>query len=217
MSIGQMCRKILGPKYFKHVGKIYRRFFVDLEAVASALPAIPAGGHLLDVGGGDGELINHIVTRFPNIKITMIDIAPKIGNFIDPNFKSKVTILPGVSMADYKIKYLSENGPIDYILISDVLHHVMPADRAVFFCDLAALVNANTKIIIKDIEPGYLKSHLSYWADKYISGDKTVSLIGRDVVVTSLRKIFPQINYYETDLLQKNKPNYCLVFSSGKK
>ena len=191
---------------------MYRRFFVDLELVARNFPEIGAGKHLLDIGGGDGELINHLARRFPTLKVTMMDIASKIGNFVEAQYLNNVEMLPATSMADYRGKYLSNN-PIDYILVSDVIHHVPPAHRPQFFKDLALLVNNGTTIIIKDIEPGYIKSKLSYWADKYISGDKTVSLTSRKEAVDYMKIIFPQINYYETKLLSQNRPNFCMVFT----
>ena len=65
MTPGQMVRRILGPRLFPIVGDFYRSLFVNLEKVVDSFPAIPAGGHVLEVGGGHGQLLNHVLGRFP--------------------------------------------------------------------------------------------------------------------------------------------------------
>lgn len=102
-----------------------------------------------------------IVGRW-GIKVTMIDIASQIGVALRPEFRDEVTIMPGTSIADYSPL---RRGIPDYILISDVVHDIRVADRKTFFLDIHELVGTNrVRIIIKDIEPGYFRSHLSWLA-----------------------------------------------------
>lgn len=213
MTLGKLFRKLLGPKYFGYAGKAYRRIFVDLEKVAQSLPEMPPGSRLLDIGGGDGALINAIRKRFPAIKISMIDISDSIGHMIDEKYKNSIEFLPSTSMAQFKERRSHGPSGIDFILISDVVHHVAPEKRVHFFSDLAKLIGENTAVIIKDIEPGHFISKLSYWADKYISGDRTVALTCKTELIKLMAENFPAIHYYESDLFRRNKPNFSLVFS----
>jgi 2-polyprenyl-3-methyl-5-hydroxy-6-metoxy-1,4-benzoquinol methylase len=213
MSPGEMFRKLLGPKYFKYAGRFYRSIFVDLKKVVQCLPEIPPDCHILDIGGGDGDMINYIRKRFPKTKISMIDIAGSIGNLIEEEHKSEINLFPVTSIVDFHKRYILELPEIDFILISDVIHHIKKELRRQFFVELKELVNENTIVIFKDIEPGYFISKLSYWADKYISCDKNVELTSKNEITNLMRENFPEIYFYETQLFQRNRPNFSLIFS----
>jgi cyclopropane fatty-acyl-phospholipid synthase-like methyltransferase len=213
LSIGELSRKLLGPKYFKYAGRLYRNIFVDVKKVVQFFPEMPNDSHLLDIGGGDGDMINYIKERFPEVKISIIDIAESIGSLVEKQYKREINLFPGTSIIDYYNKYFHRLPKIDYILISDVIHHVKKEFRMQFFVDLKELVNENTVIIFKDIEPGYFISKLSYWADKYISNDKNVELTSKNEITNLMKENFPEIYFYETRLFQRNRPNFSLVFS----
>ena len=55
---------------FPIVGDRYRRFFVDLDRVASYVPPLPPGSRVLDVGGGEGQFIDHVLARQPELEVT---------------------------------------------------------------------------------------------------------------------------------------------------
>jgi 2-polyprenyl-3-methyl-5-hydroxy-6-metoxy-1,4-benzoquinol methylase len=213
MTIGKLFRKLLGPRYFKSAGKVYRSIFVDLKKVAQSFPEMKSGSHLLDIGGGDGELINYLKKLFPDIKIYMIDIANSIGISIDKKYIDEIMLLPSTSINKFYENHTAEVPEINFILISDVIHHIVPKDRKQFFFDLSRLIKQETVVVFKDIEPGYFISKLSYLADKYISGDKTVELTSKNEIIKLMKENFPEIYVYETNLIQKNHPNFLLVFS----
>jgi len=211
MSIGSTVRKVLGEKLFSVAGRYYRAIFVNLDEVAKAVdPYIPDHGLLLDIGGGDGEPLNHLLQIRPNLKITMIDLSPNIGGAIKDEFLNRVTRLPQTSIRDY----INAKRPLpSAIMINDVIHHVPQEHRDEFFKDLKDLVQAseNCNTIIKDIEPGAFRSTLSIWADVYISGDKNVKLISRDELKNGLISVFESVRFEETSLFTKDKPNYAIV------
>src|SRR3990172_5932074 len=70
VSAGQLARRLLGDRWFPVVGRLYRRLFVDLRKVAEGLPKVPEGGHVLDVGAGDGELVNLLLPLNPGATAT---------------------------------------------------------------------------------------------------------------------------------------------------
>ena len=211
MSVGGFARKLLGDRFFPIAGHYYRAIFVDLEKVArAAVDEIPQGALVLDIGGGDGAPLNCLLRLRPDISVTMIDLNPWIGGAVAPELRSRVVMWPGTSVRDYIVG----GGPKpDCIMISDVIHPIPVHHRDQFFKDVRELVgDGRPPVIIKDVEPGDPRSYLSLWADRYISGDKTVSLISRAELGRAMAKAFGHVDARETALFREDRPNYSMVF-----
>ncbi len=214
MTIGKVARKVLG-KRFDTVGRMYRRFFLDVDAFVSELPEFKDGAIVADIGGGDGEIIEKILSAYPKLSVRMIDPSPQIGRMISEKNRSRVELYAGHTMSTYRER--EEYAPVDYVIVSDVLHHIPSQDRETFFDELVGLCDERSCLIIKDIQPGHIKSFLSLFSDKVISGDKNTALIDRDRVVGCIKKRFSAVDVQETKLHQINAPNYCLVFTGFKR
>jgi hypothetical protein len=201
---GALARRALGP-LFPIAGRAYRRLFVDLDAVARVIP--PTDGLILDVGGGDGQQLAALLRLNPRARAVLIDIAPHVGSFLSPSERSRVELLPATPLRDYP-------GPRpDLVLLSDVVHHVPPTERQALLADLRALMgDAAFTLVVKDVEPGSLKARLTWLADRYISGDREVALIGRRSLCALVATTWPELVCYETPLFRRAPPNYCLVF-----
>ena len=62
MPIGPFVRHLVGPRLERGLSDLYRRVFVDLDVVADVLAReCPENARILDIGGGDGELINKLL------------------------------------------------------------------------------------------------------------------------------------------------------------
>jgi 2-polyprenyl-3-methyl-5-hydroxy-6-metoxy-1,4-benzoquinol methylase len=212
MSLGCFSRKVLGRQLFKVAAHHYRAFFVDLKKVArTTAEYVPPNAHVIDVGGGDGEPLNYLLRLRPDIKVTMIDLREGIGLLIDEQLSPRITIMPRTSVRQYAVR---KSTPAQCVLVSDVIHHVPVHERATFLADLSDLVNrTQARIIIKEIEPGNVRARLSEFADRYISGDKKVSLISKSALKTLAESVFGQVTIEETSLFLEDNPNYSLVFS----
>lgn len=211
MAIGPMVRQSLGPRAFTVVGRAYRSIFVDLDKVARAtVRHIPDNALVLDVGGGDGEPLNHIMALRSDIRVTMIDLSPTIGQSVRDTYRNRVDVMPETSVRQY---YERNGAPPQVVLINDVLHHVPVPSRPAFFHDLGLVMRRGEgiRLIIKDVEPGGLRATLGYLADRYISGDRHVSLVSRATLVSSLESSFGAISITETTLYSDDSPNYSLV------
>jgi hypothetical protein len=211
MSLGSLARAALGNSLFPIVARGYRAVFVDLKKVVDCLPPFPPGSHLLDIGGGDGEMINLILTRNPGLQVTMLDLSARLGSFLKPELRERVVVLPGTSLERYaSMPHAHPN----FVLISDVVHHVPPASRAAFFEDLrTVLAGRGTVLIVKDLEPGHFRSLLSELADRYVSGDRNVELVGQERMAALVRKTFGAVALRDTDLFRVDKPNYAQIFT----
>jgi 2-polyprenyl-3-methyl-5-hydroxy-6-metoxy-1,4-benzoquinol methylase len=194
------------------IGRHYRAFFVDLDLVAQALAAaIPPGARVLDVGGGDGVPLNHLLGLRADIHVTTIDPAPQVGQWIEPEHAPRVVRRPRTTLANY---LAGHDDPPDVVLMVDVLHHIPPPDRAKFFGGIADLLRRapGMRIIIKDVEPGSPRALLGYWADRYVTGDTLISPVGRDEVRALVSATLGPLRVEETVLFAADKPNYALVF-----
>jgi len=207
-SLGALARALLGKK-FHSFARYYRAVFVDLDAVASVLSeALPHGALVLDVGGGDGAPLNHLLTERPDLEIAMLDVASSVGGAIETRYEAQVSRFPQTALRDY-------SGPRpDAVLVMDVVHHVPEHDRALFFRDLSVFVRANhvATLVIKDVAPGHVRSVMGWFADRYVSGDKNVRLVSPDSLKLHLSEAFEgKCTITDTALRGLDPPNYCLV------
>lgn len=212
MPLGATARRLLGPRYFRVVGRWYRAIFVDLAKVAVALAEVlPAESHVLDVGGGDGELLNHLLALRRDLRITTLDPAPVVGQWIEERFAKRVLCLPATSLADYIDAGRPEP---DAVLLTDVMHHIPTRARPDFLRSMAKLLERapSLRIIIKDVEPGYWRALLGYCSDRYVTGDRDVSLISRSELAGLLQQTLGHVRRVDTRLFDTDPPNYAIAF-----
>lgn len=203
LAPGQIARKLLG-RHFRPVGDVYRRLFVNLDRVVDFFDReLPRGARVLDIGGGDGALVDRLLSRRPDLTITMCDLAPAIGSFLSDKHRALVTQYPATAFADVP-------GQFDVVTIADVIHHVPVDQRDGFFTALAQSCArwGCRKIVLKDIEPGAIRSYMSLIADRYVTGDKHVVLFSRRDFAAVARRSFPDANLSSA---MPDWPNYGQV------
>jgi SAM-dependent methyltransferase len=212
VALGTVIRRVLGARLGRRAGGWYRAIYVDLAKAAAALSTvIPSAAHVLDVGGGDGQPLNHLLALRPDLKITTIDPAPVVGEWIEKRFEAQVTRLPGTSLAEYLSAGVKDP---DVILISDVLHHIPASARAGFLDSVRILLERvpRLRILVKDVEPGSWRSLLGLWSDRYITGDQGVSPISSENVARLLEQALGPLCREDTNLFRMDKPNYAIAF-----
>ena len=213
MAPGPAIRRLLGPHLARAAGRRYRAVFVDLDKLADALALmIPRDAHLLDIGGGDGEPLNHLLARRPDIRVTTIDTAPVVGQWIDARFEGRVIRMPGTSLMEYLAKDMVAP---QAVLMADVMHHVPPGSRPALVRSLGRLFERtpSLKIIIKDIEPGTWRAWLACWTDHYITGDRGVIPISQGELMRLFTSELGTLRCEHSPLLVEDSPNYAVAFS----
>ncbi len=212
MALGPLIRRSLGPRLARRAGEYYRAIYVDLAKVAAALAAvIPRDAHVLDVGGGDGQPINHLLSVRPDLTITTLDTAPVVGQWINLRYEGQVKRLPRTNLSEF---VTSPQTHPDIILIADVMHHIPRSARHKFLDSVGILLDRvpSLRIIVKDVEPGHWRALLGSWSDRYITGDQNVSLISRDDVTRLFEEVLGPLHREDTDLFKTDGPNYAIVF-----
>jgi 2-polyprenyl-3-methyl-5-hydroxy-6-metoxy-1,4-benzoquinol methylase len=209
MKIGPAFRRLLPARLERKIAGLYRSIFVDLRCVARLLaPQFPHGAKILDVGGGDGELLNHLFRARPDLHVTMVDVSATVGKFVEPQYRGKIRLLPHTLIEDH---LADAAGSYDAAVISDVLHHIPVNMRRGFIANVHKALRPHGRLLIKDIEPGHFISRLSLFSDKNISGDKGVVLISRAELVSLASQTLPAHTWSETSLLSENRPNYLVT------
>jgi hypothetical protein len=212
MALGSLIRQGLGPRLARRAGECYRAIYVDMGKVAATLAAvIPRDAHVLDIGGGDGQPINHLLSLRSDLTITTLDPAPVVGHWIDPRYDDQVERLPRTSFAEFVTR---PGAHPDVILIADVMHHIPKCARHKFVDSVGVLLDRvpRLRIIVKDVEPGHWRALLGFWSDRYVTGDRNVSLISRDDVMRLFEEVLGPLHREDTDLFKKDLPNYAIVF-----
>jgi hypothetical protein len=156
-------------------------------------------------------IVDDILRRYPDARVVMIDLASDVGRFIHPSRLDRVDVHPQTSLADYRAK---ANDAPDVILLSDVVHHVPAAEREAFCRDVARFIHAGrTTLAVKDIAPVGFRSRLSLLADRYVTGDRGVTLVDQDEMRRMFEAAIPACAGVETDLFRRDAPNYMLLFT----
>ena len=209
---GALIRRVLGARLARRAGRWYRMIFVDLTKEAAALAAaIPHDARVLDIGGGDGEHLNHLLALRPDLRITTLDLKPAVGQWIEARFENRVTRLASTSLEGYLA--LGSADP-DAILMTDVLHHIPKASRETFLDSIRVLLERvpRLRIVVKDVEPGSWRARLGLWSDRYITGDLDVSLISRENLVRLFDERLGPLRREDTNLFETDHPNYAITF-----
>lgn len=208
MKFGPAIRALLPSTFERSAARVYRSVFVDLKKVAECIaPFLPKDARLLDIGGGDGELLNALLALRPDVSVTMVDVAESVGKFVESQHMKRVQLLPGTSIESH-VETLTM--PYDAALVSDVVHHLPATYRPQFLGSVYRALAPGGSIFVKDIEPGYFIAGLSLFCDKYVSGDRGVMLISQEELCQLANARLPQHTATEIGLYDRDRPNYIM-------
>jgi 2-polyprenyl-3-methyl-5-hydroxy-6-metoxy-1,4-benzoquinol methylase len=186
VTIGSSVRRILGPRLERAAADRYRRLFVDLDALAETIAGLGTFSTVIEVGCGEGALLTRLMNAIdPSASALGIDIAPNPGHGYEGH-NDKVSFRQA-AVADV----VADGQRFDLVVVSDVLHHIPPADRRAFLESCRDLLAPNGTIVVKEWVRRRNIAHLAaYGSDRYISGDKGVQFYTEDELQVVFTDIF---------------------------
>ncbi|MFN2427166.1 MAG: cyclopropane-fatty-acyl-phospholipid synthase family protein [Candidatus Binatia bacterium] len=213
LTPGEMVRRGLGDGLFARVVEFYRAVFVDLDEVAACLPMLAEGSELLDVGGGDGALLERILRRQPGLRASLVDLHASVGLSLTGDRRERVCLLPSTRVRECASRGIP---PPDAVLVADVLHHVPPAQRASFLREIREFTGGRPPLlVVKEVAPVGWRARLGLLSDRYVTGDRHVVLLTAGEVKKLVAEVFPELVPRETALMERDSPNYCILFEPG--
>jgi 2-polyprenyl-6-hydroxyphenyl methylase/3-demethylubiquinone-9 3-methyltransferase len=184
-SIGQLVRGMFGP-YERPISDAYRAIFLDIGDFVSQIQRWrPDASRILEVGCGEGALIERLRVSYPDADITGIDLTPRLGRLYGgPRERVRFIQCPVEDIA------AAEPGQYDLVALCDVLHHVPEAVRQSLLDAIRATLAPGGVLVFKDWErTGTLIHWLCYASDRWITGDR-VAYMTRDEMRTRLSASF---------------------------
>jgi len=141
-------------------------YFAAYKADYIARRVAPAAGErLLDYGCGVGLICGHLKRRLPKVQIHGFDISQESVARVDRSLQSQ-----GIFTSNLK-----ELGrAYDFIVISNVLHHVEPTERAELIEEACSLLANSGKLVVFEHNP---INPLTRWAVSQCAFDDGVVLL----------------------------------------
>jgi 2-polyprenyl-6-hydroxyphenyl methylase/3-demethylubiquinone-9 3-methyltransferase len=158
---------MLGPLE-KPISEVYRRLFVDLTAFVDQIQQWAPASNILELGCGEGAVIERLVKAFPEAYITGIDITPRVGRL----FKGDTTrvIFKQQNIKDFAPENLAS---FDMLIIADIMHHIPWEHHRDVLIDAGKVLKPGGYLILKDWERRPNLIHvLCYLSDRFITGDR---------------------------------------------
>jgi 2-polyprenyl-3-methyl-5-hydroxy-6-metoxy-1,4-benzoquinol methylase len=167
VHLGPAIRSMFGP-YERGVAEAYKRVFVDLDDFAGRLRLwVPRPARILEVGCGEGAMVERLARIYPSAVITGIDIKPTVGRLYQGD-TTRVTFLQRT--ADDVARH--EPASFDLVVLCDVLHHVPPLERPSLLSAISHAMAPGGSLAVKDWIISSTPIHGLCWlADRYITGD----------------------------------------------
>jgi len=167
MPIGPVIRRIFGPSE-RSISELYRSVFVDLNVLVDQIQRWTSASNILELGCGEGAVVERLVKAFPESNITGIDITPKVGRLFQGDH-SRV-IFKQQAIRDFAAE---NEAKFDLLLILDTLHHIPWELHREILLDAKKTLKPGGYLILKDWARSQTFIHfLSYFSDRYITGDR---------------------------------------------
>jgi 2-polyprenyl-3-methyl-5-hydroxy-6-metoxy-1,4-benzoquinol methylase len=159
---------MFGP-FESRISATYRSIYLDMDAFIELMQRWkPAASKILEVGCGEGAVTERLRTTYPNAKITAIDITSRIGRLYRGSLRDVEFI-----QSDIKEIAKKQPGHYDFVVLSDVLHHVPVEFRQELLNSIRTVLAPKGTFIFKDWQRNYAPIHwLCYASDRFLTGDQ---------------------------------------------
>ena len=176
MAIGTAVRHRLGVLE-RPISGLYRSCFVSIPRFAREIAGAVTATRVLEVGCGEGALIQELCGALPEAEILGIDVTPHVGRLFRGDMAK-------VSFRQQTVAKLAaeQPGSFDLVVLCDVLHHVPSREHADLMAAAKATLRSGGVLVLKDWERRRTPIHyLAYIADRWVTGDRVRYLSAGDL------------------------------------
>jgi len=146
----------------------FRGFFFDLDTLVELLARHVRPARILEIGCGEGALVERLSRAFPAAEILGIDPSPRVGRmFHQPPPRVQFECREAGALAGRRsVGY-------DLVVLCDVLHHVERSQRVQLLREARGMLSARGWLLVKDWEnrPRWANA-LAYLSDRWLTGDR---------------------------------------------
>lgn len=208
MGIGKLVRSRLG-RWETPAAEAYRSIFINLDDLGRTTARLaPSVSRILEIGCGDGSVADRMNRLYADADYLGIDVSASPGRrYTGDSGRARFRSMSSTELVKERPQ------PFDLILIVDVLHHVSTdAARVELLRDAAALLAPAGRLLIKDWERHAGLIHLlTFAADRYISGDKTVAFMSAPELRDLLARALPEMPVDEVTWVRPHRANILFV------
>lgn len=167
MAIGPYVRGLLGPLEIP-VANMYREFFFNMESLARLARRNFPAEEILEVGCGEGALIEQLAKVYPRANLTGLDITPRVGRLFRGDL-SRVRFFQETIREHAK----TNSQRYDLVCLCDVMHHIPWEMHGEILHSVRQTLRPGGRLLLKDWEKQETLIHyLGYFSDRHLTGDQ---------------------------------------------
>lgn len=185
MPLGPAVRRLFG-RHEHRIAELYRSIFIDLDAYAQRIGEwVPNACRILEVGCGEGAVTERLAELYPEAEIVAIDVTSAVGRLFRGSSER-------VSFRETTVQAIAAEmpGAFDFVLLSDVVHHVPVPLREEILAAVSDCVAPGGVFLFKDWKRSATPIHwLCHGGDRWLTGDR-VSYLTDDEAEAMLERAF---------------------------
>jgi len=193
-------------------------------AVWAMETAIPQP-EILDVGAGTGLLSAFLVEKFPDARLTMIDVSENMLKLAWKRFERR----PGTEYIVCDYSHSELGGPYDIVCSALSIHHLSPEDKRQLFGRIFSALKPGGMFVNADQADGetpyFRQRYLDYWNDFLRGGPMTkeqhAEILKRRDTLDRNEKLSVQLTslaeagFSDVDVVYKNRTFIVTVARKG--
>jgi tRNA (cmo5U34)-methyltransferase len=180
---------------------------------------------ILDVGAGTGLLSSFLLEKFPEARLTLMDISENMLDMARKRFATR----PGTEyiICDYSRSELG--GPYDIVCSALSIHHLSPEDKRLLFTRIFTALNPGGMFVNADQADGetpyFRQRYLDYWNGFLRNGPMTEEqhaeilkrrdTLDRNDTLSDQLSWLAEAGFSDVDVVYKNRTFIVTVAKKG--
>ncbi|HII97872.1 MAG TPA: class I SAM-dependent methyltransferase [Methanoregula sp.] len=209
-------------RHREHIIPEMRQFYAAaVWAIESPVPQ----PEVLDLGAGTGMLSAFLLEKFPDARLTLVDIASDMLDMARQRFADR----PGTSFIVSDYRHADLGGPYDIVCSALSIHHLETEDKRALFHRIHEALRPGGMFVNADQADGetayFRKRHLDYWNHHLkrgpMSGEQHLEILKRRDTLDRNEKLSDQLawlreaGFSDVDVVYRNRTFVVTVGRKG--